>query len=379
MEKIFRAGIVGTGMMGVLQAEALRRIPVVQIAAVTSRNLETAKSFCRERFIPHAYDNLEEMLEKEQLDVLHVCTPNNSHFEISKKALLSGVHVYCEKPLANSSEETEQLVTLAREKGLAAAVNFNYRHNAIVQDMHERVAGEEWGRTFFVHGRYIQDWLMYEDDYNWRCIPGLGGASRAVADIGSHWFDTVQFITGKKITRVFARLLTVHETRKQFETPATTFGKPSGDHPAMVRVDSEDAAFILVEFEDGTCGNAVVSQVSAGHKNDFAVNIDGSRYSMYWHQETPDRLLIGSRESGTTLIHSSPDTLHGSAIPYASLPGGHPVGWNDALTNAISQFYRYLREGGEPHFATFEDGHHIEKLLEACLESNRLGQWVDVK
>lgn len=378
MKTIYRVGIVGTGMMGRLQTEALRRIPGIEITAAAGNTLEHTQKFCAELFIPHAYDSYETMLEQENLDVIHICTPNYSHFPICKAALLKGLHVYCEKPLANTAKETEELCRIAKTQQVAAGVNFNYRHNAIIQDMHERISGPDWGKTFLIHGHYIQDWMMYDEDYNWRCIPELGGNSRTIADIGSHWFDTVQFITGKKITRVFAKLITVIENRKKFSTQAASFEKQSGDNYELVKINSEDAAFILVQLEDGTLGNLTVSQVSGGYKNRFVINVDGSHYSMSWNQESADQLLIGHRENGTTLIRSAPDTLHGAAVSYATLPGGHAVAWNDALKNAIQQFYSYLRNGGEKHFASFEDGHYIVKLVEACLESNRIQGWVDV-
>ena len=379
MEKTFRVGIIGAGMMGKLHTEAIRRIPGVEVVALADPNQETAERVCREMFIPNAFTSASEMIAQASLDAVHVCTPNFAHYPVCKEAILAGINVYCEKPLANTSEQTEDLCRLAREKGVTTAVNFNYRHNAIVRDMHERVLDQSWGRTFLVHGHYIQDWMMYEDDYNWRCVPELGGASRTVADIGSHWFDTVQFVTGRKIVRVFAKLITVIDHRKKFTTQAATFGKQTGEEYELIKIDSEDAAFILVEFDNGVLGNLVLSQVSGGHKNDFTVDIDGSCYSMSWRQEQPDQLLVGDRNVGTTLIRAAADTLHGDAVSYAALPGGHPVAWNDALKNAIASFYTYLRSGGERRFANFEDGDQIVRIVEACLRSNVSQQWEEVQ
>lgn len=379
MKKMLRAGIVGAGMMGRTHTEALRRIPGVLVAALADANLDLAKATCDELCIPSCYGSYQEMLENEQLDVVHVCTPNFAHFEVCKAAIEAGVNVYCEKPLANTSAETMELCALAKARGVRTAVNFNYRHNAIVQEMRERVSCEDWGRTFLIHGTYIQDWMMYDTDYNWRCVPALGGASRTVADIGSHWFDTVQFITGKKIVRVYARLMTVLPQRKKFTTQSATFQKQSGSDFEWVNIDTEDAAFVLVQLEDGTLGNLVLSQVSAGYKNGLSVNVDGSRYSMSWHQELPDRLRIGDREAGTTCIQASADSLHGIASKYATLPAGHVVAWNDALCNAIHAFYSDLR--GEEHgsYARFEDGAYIVKIVEACLASSANDCWQDVK
>lgn len=378
MKKIIRAGIVGAGMMGRNHTEALRRLPGVEVAALADPNGALAKKTCEELFIPGCYDSYQEMMEKEDLDAVHVCTPNFAHFAVCKAAIEAGINVYCEKPLANTAEETAELCALAKRHNVLAAVNFNYRHNAVVQDMRERVHGNDWGRTFLIHGCYIQDWMMYDTDYNWRCTTALGGPSRTIADIGSHWFDTVQYITGKKIVKVYSKLMTVMPQRKKFATQAATFQKQSGDEFELVDINTEDAAFIMVELEDGTLGNLVISQVSAGYKNGLVVNIDGSRYSMHWEQESPDRLYIGEREMGNTCIQAAPDTLRGMGAKYATLPSGHVVAWNDALRNAIGCFYSELRGIHNTNFARFDDGHYIVKIVEACLASNQSGNWESV-
>ena len=379
MEKRIRTGIVGAGMMGRTHTEALRRIPGVEVVALADQDGTLAKKTCGELYIPGCYADVREMLAQETLDTVHICTPNFAHFEGCKTAIEAGVNVYCEKPLANTAAETAELCALAKARGVLCAVNFNYRHNAIVQEMRERVASEDWGRTFLIHGAYIQDWMMYDSDYNWRCVPSLGGKSRTIADIGSHWFDTVQFITGQKIVRVYAKLMTVLPQRKKFTTQAATFQKQSGGSYELVDIDTEDAAFVLVQLADGTMGNLVLSQVSAGYKNGLTVSVDGSRYAMIWNQETPDRLYIGSRESGSTCIQAAADALHGAAKAYATLPAGHVVGWNDALRNAIESFYAELRGAANNRFARFEDGDRIVRIVEACLASDASGQWVDVQ
>lgn len=379
MTKVIRAAIVGAGMMGKAHTEALRRIPGVEVVALADSNYALAQKTAAEMFIPGCYDSYQKMIEAEHPDAIHVCTPNFAHYEVCKAAIEAGIHVYCEKPLANTSEETAALTALAKEHGVLAAVDFNYRHNAIVQDMHERVCSPEFGKIFLIHGQYIQDWMMYDTDYNWRCIPALGGKSRTVADIGSHWFDTVQFITGKKIVRVLAKLMTVLPQRKKFAQQAQTFQKQTGSEYELVDIDTEDAGFIMVELEDGTLGNLVLSQVSAGYKNGFVVCIDGSRYAMTWEQESPDRLYIGDREVGRTMIQASAASLHGQGSAYASLPAGHVVGWNDALCNAIGSFYEAVRGKDNDRYARFADGDYIVKIVEACLLSNQTGCWEKVQ
>lgn len=378
MEKVMRVGIVGAGMMGKNHTEALRRLPGVEVVALADPNVALAQKTCQELFIPKVYESYQEMMAKENLDSVHVCTPNFAHFEVCKAAIEAGINVYCEKPLANTTAETSELCRLAAAHNVVAAVNFNYRHNAVIQDMRERMTADDWGKTFLVHGRYIQDWMMYDTDFNWRCTTALGGPSRTIADIGSHWFDTVQFITGQKIVKVYAKLLKCMPQRKKFAGQSATFQKQTGTEYTLVDIDTEDGAFIMVELSDGTLGSLVLSQVSAGYKNGFVVNIDGSRYSMHWDQETPDRLYVGSRENGNTCIQAGPDMLHGMGAKYATLPSGHVVGWNDALRNAIGCFYAELRGIHNHNFARFADGDYIVRIVEACLRSSASSCWESV-
>lgn len=379
MNSHIKVAIIGAGMMGAQHAEAIRRIPGTEIVALADPNFVLAERMCTDECIPRAYADFKEMLQTEQLDAVHVCTPNFTHYSICKAALEAGVNVFCEKPLANTSAETQELAELARQRGLAAAVDFNYRQNAVVREMHELAAAPEWGRTFLVRGEYIQDWMMYDTDYNWRCIPEMNGPSRAVADVGSHWFDAVQYITGRHVVRVYAKLITIYPQRKKFDHQAKTFEAQSGGSYQLVNIDSEDAAFILFKLSDGTPGCLTISQVSAGYKNGMRISIDGQAASMTWEQENPDKLLIRTRENGTTLKYASAGGLHGVANAYTTLPAGHAVGWADGLKNSIGAFYSHLKTGEAPRCATFEEGSNIVRIVEACLESNRQHAWVEVK
>lgn len=374
-----RVGIIGAGMMGKQHIEALRRIPGIGIAALADPNLDLARQTCAQACVPKFYADYKEMLQKEALDVVHVCTPNFTHYRISRDALEAGVSVFCEKPLGNASDETDELARLAAEKQLAAGVNFNYRQNVIVREMHELVKAPEWGRTFLIRGEYIQDWMMYDTDYNWRCITEINGPSRTIADIGSHWFDAVQYITGQKIAKVYAKLVTVHHQRKKFDRQADTFEAQSGGSFQMVDIDSEDAAFVLFEMTDGTPGVLTLSQISAGYKNGMVITIDGAASSLTWEQENADKLLVRTRENGTTTKYAAAGGMHGEANRYTVLPGGHPVGWADGLKNSIAAFYEHLEKKEVPRFATFAEGSQIVRIVEACLRSNETGAWVEVK
>ena len=293
-----------------------------------------------------------------------------------------GIHIYCEKPLAITVEQGEELAEIAEKKHVAAGVNFNYRNNAIVQEMKERVQNGSAGRIFHVTGQYFQDWMMLDTDYNWRLTSDMGGASRTIADIGSHWFDTAQYVMGKKIVSVRASVLTVHPFRKKPAKAAETFQKASSDNYQLVPIESEDAAFVQVKFEDGTFGTVNLSQVIGGHLNDLRLEIAGEKCSMEWRQENPDCLSIGTRELGTQIIRSAPGTLSGDAVRYATLPGGHPVAWTDALRNGIREYYTSIEKGtfgqAGQSYATFADGVQIMKLVEACMKSAKTGAWVDL-
>lgn len=375
---MIKAGIIGAGMMGTNHAEAIRRIPGVEIVALVDGNEARAKSAAQELCIPHVYTSVEEMLHQEELDAVHICTPNNTHYSLCKTVLQAGVNVFCEKPLANTSEQTAELVRLAADKGLIAAVDFNYRQNVIVREMHERLAQSEWGRTFLIRGAYIQDWMMYDSDYNWRCIPEVNGPSRTVADIGSHWFDAVQYITGQKVKKVFARLITVHPQRKKYDVLAGTFGTQSGDHYSLVDIHSEDAAQILFEMEDGTPGMLMLSQVSAGYKNGMVIHLDGAKESLTWEQENPDKLWVRTREAGSLMTYAAAGGMHGEANGYTNLPAGHAVGWAEGIRNSVHTFYNRIR-GAEPcGYASFADGDDIVRIVEACLRSNATGKWEEV-
>ncbi len=377
-----RVGIIGTGMMGNTHAEAIRRIPGTKIVAICgSRSYEKNRKLADELGIPNAYADYKEMLDKERLDVVHNCTPNNMHYEINLEILKRGINVYCEKPLAMTSEETAELTRIAAEKGVKAGVNFNYRHNATVRDMNERlkmpVSEGGAGDVYLVHGTYIQDWLMYDTDFNWRCVSEIGGVSRAVADIGSHWFDTVQYITGHKITSVYAKFITIFPQRKKPEKEVATFTTAKDVSYKSIDIDTEDAAYIMVKFDNGVMGNVVVSQVSGGRKNGFQIDVDAAQYSMRWFQEDCDKLLIGTR-SCNSIYHAGAEMLHGDAVRYATLPSGHPLGWADALRSAVREYYNDVRGVSACNYATFADGDYIERIVEACVKSSREDKWIDV-
>jgi len=382
MKKI-KVGIVASGMMACNHVDALHRIPGVEVVAIADPQCKNLKEVAERLGIINVFSDFKEMCETVKPDVLHNCTPNSEHYAINQYAITHGIGIYSEKPLAVTLEEAANLCKLLKENPVPNGVNFNYRSNAMVREMRARIRDGQVGKPLLVHGVYLQDWLMYETDYNWRLDSSKGGMSRTVADIGSHWFDTAQLILGKKITKVFAKLLTVYPQRLKPSEEVGTFAKRNeGMAYERVSVDTEDAGMILVCFEDGTFGNVVLSQVSGGYKNDLKISVDCANASLRWEQEEADHLIVGDREHGETKQYAAAGNMTGDGNYYATLPGGHPVGWADALRSNIRLFYDSIHNNmyqeALQEYATFEDAAYIMKIVDACLRSNRLNEWVEV-
>lgn len=383
MMGILKAGIIGAGFIGSAHVEAVRRLGFAEVAAIADSNKESAEAKAKQFGIPVSYGDYREMLENPEIDVIHNCTPNHVHYQINKEIILAGKHVLSEKPLAMTSEESAELLELARRHRVVHGVNFVYRQYPMVQQLRAMVREGQLGAINLVHGSYLQDWLLYDTDYNWRMAPEIGGKSRAVADIGSHWCDAVQYVTGKKITKVMADLATVLPFRKKSSGGAATFGASASEaeHAEKVAIYTEDYASVLFHMEDGTRGVFTVSQVSAGRKNRLSFELNGSRRSAFWNQEEPAQLWIGRRDRPNELMAADPAQLLPEAKPFNHYPGGHYEGWPDAEKNMMLQFYRFIRDGRDPlaeqpSFATFEDGHRSMQLIDAILESSERGAWV---
>lgn len=385
MEKV-KVGVIGTGFIGPTHIEAIRRLGFVEVVGLAETSQEAAEIKAAGLGIPKAYGDYREMLRNSDIQVIHNCTPNHLHFEINKEIILAGKHVLSEKPLAMSSKESAELLALAKKQNVVHGVNFNYRQFPSVKNLASMVKNEQLGKINLVHGSYLQDWLLYETDFNWRLAPEVGGKSRAVADIGSHWCDTVQYVTGKKIVEVFADLATVLPVRKKSISNAATFGAKKDQEEVYenVAINTEDYASVLVRFDDGAKGVFTVSQVSAGRKNKLSFEIDGSKSSAFWNQEEPEKLWIGHRDKPNELLLADPALFTVEAKEAIHHPGGHNEGWPDALKNGMLNFYSFIKEGkdplrDQPNFATFEDGHLSMCITDAILKSNEQQTWVKVE
>ena len=378
--------VVGSGFMGAAHIDALRRVPGVQVVAIAALDLPRAQELASQFGIPTVVSDWRALLDRKDVHAVHNCTPNNLHFEVNKALIQAGKHVLSEKPLTMTSAESGELVRLARQAGVVTAINFNYRGYPLVQQARAMVAKGDLGDLFVVHGHYLQDWLAYDTDYNWRLESKVSGSSRAIADIGSHWFDLVQFVTGRKIVAVYAHLFRVHETRKKPKQAVETYkGKEQGAPQEYdeVPIDTEDGGLVLLKLEGGLRGSLTVSQVSVGRKNRQWIEVDGSKSAVSWDQENPNHLWIGHRDRANEVLMKDPALLDASARGYAHYPGGHPEGYPDGPRNLFGALYRYIGAGKKPgrdpaDFPTFEDGDAEVRIVEAVLRSHEGQQWVKV-
>jgi len=380
MDRPLSAAVVGTGFIGPVHVEALRRngIEVVGIVGATAEGAARRAEALR---VPAGFDSIEALLADTNPDCIHITTPNHLHAPMVKQVLAAGKHVVCEKPLAMTATEGEELLAFASASGLVHAVNFNLRFYALCHQARAMVANGELGSTYLIHGKYLQDWLLKETDWNWRLESNLGGDMRAVADIGSHWLDLVTFICGERIVEVCADFGTMLPMRRKPLKPLETFAGKELDPEDYeeVPISTEDYASILLRFEGGAQGVLTVSQVSAGRKNHLAFEIDGSRASLAWNSETPEELWIGHRDRPSEVLLRDPALLAPEARAITSYPGGHAEGFPDTFKQLYGKVYAAVAAGGPPErpdYPTFDDGVYALRLGEAILASARTRKWV---
>ncbi len=382
MSQTIKAAIVGTGFIGPAHLEALRRLPNVEVVALCEVTQELANEKAKVLGIPRAY-TFDEMLKQDDIDVVHICTPNFLHFAQAKAVLESEKHVICEKPLAVKIHEAEELVKIASATGLVNAVHFNLRYYPMVRQMKTMREKGDLGEVYSVMGSYLQDWLFFQTDYNWRLEPDKSGDSRAIADIGSHLLDITEYVTGLKITEVMADFSTVHKTRlkplKAIETYSDT--KLQASDYAEVPINTEDHATVLIRFDNGSKGSITVSQVSAGRKNRLNIEIAGSKSNFEFNSERPNELWIGKREKANEHLMKDPGLAYPEASALISFPGGHNEGFPDTSKQMFKEVYAAIATGKQPEnpsFPTFASGLRELIIGERIVESNKLQAWVKI-
>jgi len=375
------AAVIGSGFIGTVHVEALRRIGVHVtgvLGSTADRSAESAASLD----VSRGYASLDDLLADPEVQVVHVTSPNQLHHPQVKAILAAGRHVICEKPLAMTSDESADLVAAAAASGLVAAVNFNLRFYPLNQHVSALVRGGGVGDVRLVTGRYFQDWLLYDTDWNWRLEKAQGGALRAVGDIGSHWLDLTTFLTGLRVEALLADLATFIPIRRKPAGSVLTFSTERAAETLPVEIDTEDVALILLRFESGARGSVAVSQLSAGRKNSLVYEIDGSTAAVSWDSETPDQLWIGHRDEPNEVLIRNPALMNAAGRKAARLPGGHVEGFADTFGAAFTSVYDDVlagRPSAAPSYATFADGHAEMRLGDAVLESVRTGRWVTTK
>jgi predicted dehydrogenase len=379
MNKI-RTAVIGAGFMGKVHAEGIRRLANVEIAAVAGVSSAEAQTFGEAVCVDCRTADYREILADPSIQAVHVCTPNVLHYPISKAALEGGKAVLCEKPLTMTAAEARELVDLAARTGLPNCVNHNLRYYPVLQHLRRIIEKGELGEIVIVQGTYSQDWLLYDTDYNWRVEAKHGGKLRCMGDVGSHWMDMIQHLTGHKITTLCADLHTFLKSRKKPKAAVEAFANKlmtAADYDE-IPIDTDDYGAVMLHMSNGARGAFTVSQMSAGCKNRFQIELFGTKGGAIWNQERPDELWLGERDTPNRLILKDPSLLEAKARSFADLPGGHSEGYDDTHKQVYRRFYARVADKNAPvDYPTFEDGLRGMLLLEKVIESVEKRGWVD--
>lgn len=381
-----RAGVIGTGFIGPVHIEALKRLGV-QVTAICG-STRNARATAEKWGIPEVYGDYDfrALLRSPNVDVVHITSPNKVHVEQSLAALAAGKHVVCEKPLGMTAKETAKVVAAARKKSSPVfAVNYMCRFFPAVLQMRAMVARGDLGQIIHVQGHFFQDWLLHATDYNWRLLASEGGRLRAVGDIGTHWIDAVSFILGARAVRVFAHLETFHRTRYRPRGEVQTFAKVDPKTMVPYRCDTEDFGSVLLKFgrakhgfTNGVHANASISQVAAGWKCSLALGIYGTKGSVRWDLQQPNEILVGRRDEPNQVLQRATAGFSADVAGFTDYPGGHPEGFPDSHKMHYRAVYEHIAGGRRTPvlFATAEDGHHEVKLCEAIWCSSKARRWI---
>ncbi|HEX5827884.1 MAG TPA: Gfo/Idh/MocA family oxidoreductase [Candidatus Limnocylindrales bacterium] len=373
--------VIGSGFIGTVHIEALRRIGV-RVAGLLESTPELGERRAAALGLPRAYESLDAVLADPDVRVVHVTSPNELHHPQAKAILAAGRHIVCEKPLAMTSAESAELVDLAARSGLVNAVNFNIRWYPLNQHVASLVGQGTLGDVRMVTGRYFQDWLLFDTDWNWRLEADQGGVLRAVGDIGSHWLDLTSFVTGLRVEAVMADLTTFIPVRQKPRGEVLTFSTERAADTIPVEIRTEDTASILIRYEGGARGSVNISQLSPGRKNSLQYQIDGSSSAVAWDSEQPDSLWIGHRDRPNELLLRNPALMTPEGAAASRLPGGHVEGFADTFGAVFTAVYDDVlagRPSEQPRYATFAAGHEEMLIGDAVLESSRTGTWAHVK
>lgn len=381
--KKLRMGLIGPGFIAAHHLDAVRRLVDVEIVGLAGSNRMSAETRAAEMGVPHVFDDYLDLIHNADVQVVHNTTPSYLHHEINLAAVLAGKHVISDKPLAWTAQQCAELRDAATATGVLGAVTFNYRGNAMVQQAREIVASGELGQHIYVQGHYLQDWLADENVFSWRVDPQVSGSAATLPDVGAHWCDLAEYISGSKIVSVLACVDTFVHTRYRAPGHGGTFGsRPDGDL-SPVMVEGDDVSSICLKFENGARGSLRVSQILPGHKNDLSIEINGRLASIRWEQENSNALWVGYHDRPNVILNNDPKMLGKAARPYSPYPAGHQPGWADAFHAVIADAYAWIADGDtKPRPATvctFADAYRTACVVDAMLSSRAQGGvWLDV-
>jgi predicted dehydrogenase len=377
-QKKLGMGLVGPGFVAAQHLDAVRRLGDVDVVAIAGSSESAAQRKALQFKVTRWYGSYDALVSDPDVSVVHNTTPNHLHFAVTMAALRAGKHVISDKPLAMNVDEARQLLDAAMAARVAHVVTFNYRGNPLVQQARQMIAAGDVGPLTFIHGQYLQDWLTDPNVYSWRSDPSKGGVTSALGDIGSHWCDLAEHVSGTRIHSVLADLSTVVPVRYSNGDPSEAFAQTAGRGQVAHEVRSEDLATVLLRFANGAKGTFTAAQVLPGHKNDLRLEINGRSASLQWAQERQNELWRGHAVKPSELLVKDPGLLTGDAHRYAHLPAGHQEAWSDAFSNVIRDAYDWIRAGGAPEAkptptATFEDGYRSHCVIDAMLKSHAAG------
>lgn len=375
--------VIGAGFMGPTHVEALRRLNI-NVVGILGVDEAESRQAAQKLGLGKAFADFAAVLADKQVQSVHITTPNRLHFEMARAALKAGKHVLCEKPLAMNSRESGELAALAQSTGRAAGVNYNMRFYPLNIEIRERIRRGDLGDILSVYGSYVQDWLLYPTDYNWRVLDKEGGQLRAIADIGTHWLDLMYAVTGLDVEAVCADLHTIHPVRQRPLGEVETFKGKVEQVAATVPVEiaTEDLGSVMLRFRGGARGHLWVSQATAGRKNCLRFEIAGSKAAAAWNGEKPNELWLGYRDHANEILLKDPGLVSDAARTATSFPGGHIEGYPDTFKQCFRAFYDYIAAGdptAPPPFPTFAEGHREVLLCEAILQSHQEQRWIEIE
>lgn len=381
MKKKLTYGMIGGGegaFIGSVHRKAIRLDDSAELTAgVFSRDQDNNRRTgeAHDLALERIYPSYQEMAEAEgarpdKIDFVVITTPNTVHFPVAKAFMEQGIHVVCDKPMTVTTEEAETLEKLAEKRGLLFAVTYTYAGYAAVKQARSMIARGDIGEIRFIRAEYPQDGLARSlasekpsKQFAWRTDPAQTGAAGTLGDVGSHIEYLASYITGLRMTSLYARL--------------DSFSLDNG---------LDDNGSILTEYEGGAKGLFWCSQIAWGSVNDLSICVVGSRGSISWSHTVPEVLYFAEGQAPRKPLIRGRGHFDASADEFSRIPAGHPEGVIEAFGNIYRSFTSALRKtaAGQPlsaadrDFPSVGDGGNGVRFIDACLRSSKSRSWVDL-